>query len=68
MQGCVASAGCPPPPNKNSGYAGVSKRIESGLDIDVISLDFQTAFDKVSHKCLLLNVEKAGIQGPISFL
>ena len=43
----------------------LSKRIEDGLDTDVINLDFQKAFDKVSHKRLLLKVEKAGIQGPI---
>ena len=43
----------------------LSKRIEDGLDTDVIYLDFQKAFDKVSHRRLLLKVEKAGIQGPI---
>ena len=43
----------------------ISKRIEEGLDTDIIYLDFQKAFDKVPHKSLLLNLEAAGIRGSI---
>ena len=37
----------------------ISKRIEEGLDTDIIYLDFQKAFDKVPHKRLLLKLEAA---------
>ena len=43
----------------------ISKRIEEGLDTDIIYLDFQKAFDKVPHKRLLLKLEAAGIRGSI---
>ena len=41
----------------------ISKRIEDGLDTDVIYLDFQKAFDKVPHRRLLLKLAAAGIKG-----
>ena len=38
-----------------------------GLDnrklVDIVFLDFQNAFDKVPHKCLLLKLKGMGIDG-----
>ena len=42
-----------------------SRLIEDGTCIDVIYLDFQKAFDKVPHKCLMNKLKVYGIQGNV---
>ena len=39
----------------------ITKRIDEGSPIDIIYLDFQKAFDKVSHQLLLLKSKARGI-------
>ena len=41
----------------------LSKRIDSGLCTDIVYLDFQKAFDKVSHKRLLPKLKAAVSRG-----
>ena len=41
----------------------LAKSLNKGEQIDVILLDFQKAFDKVSHSKLLFKFHKYGIQG-----
>ena len=41
----------------------ISKRIEEGLDTDIIYLDFQKTFDKVPHSALKL--EAARVSGDL---
>ena len=40
-----------------------SRVIDDGINIDVIYLDFQEAFDKVLHQHLLSNLRAYGIRG-----
>ena len=42
-----------------------SRVIEDGTSIDVIYLDFQKAFDKVPHRCLMTKLKAYGIQGNV---
>ena len=41
------------------------RHVDTGAQINVISLDFSKAFDKVPHQRLFLNLAHYGIQGPI---
>jgi len=41
----------------------VAEYLDSGELVDVIYLDFQKAFDKVTHKRLIARLEEIGIQG-----
>ena len=43
----------------------VSSYINRGIPVDVIYLDFQSAFDEVPHKRLLANVESMKISGMV---
>jgi len=41
----------------------VSSYINRGIPVDVVNLDFQNVFNKMSHRRLLANVEQMGING-----
>jgi hypothetical protein len=43
----------------------IGKQLDRGKQIDVIYLDMSKAFDKVSHKCLLLRLREFGFGGNI---
>ena len=43
----------------------VSECIDKGIPVHVIYLDFQKAFNKVPHKCLVAKVHAHGIQGSV---
>ena len=43
----------------------LSKRIEEGLDTDIVYLDLKKTFDKVPHMRLLTKLRAAGIHGSI---
>ena len=40
--------------------------IDQGYPVDVVFLDFQKAFDKVTHERLLLNIRALGIEGNVA--
>ena len=40
-----------------------TKLIDDNINIDVVYLDFQKAFDKVPHKCLLAKLKAYGLNG-----
>ena len=42
-------------------FEEITKWIDEGLQVDIIYLDFQKAFDKVPHKRLLLKLKAHGI-------
>ena len=42
-----------------------TKWLDEGKSFDVLYLDFSKAFDKVSHKRLLVKLEEAGIKGKV---
>ena len=44
----------------------VTKAIDDGKPLDVIYLDFNKAFDKVSHTRLLHKIESHGIRGNVA--
>ena len=43
----------------------VSKFLDKGLSMDILYNDFQKAFDSVTHKILLKNMEAYRIRGPV---
>ena len=43
----------------------LAKSLDGGKQIDCILLDFSKAFDKVSHKHLIIKLQHYGVQGPI---
>ena len=43
-----------------------TKLLDSKNNLDIIYLDLQKAFDKVSHKKLLYKLNKIGISGQIA--
>ena len=43
----------------------VSNYIDQGIPVDVIYLDFQKAFDKVSHTKLIVKMKRYGVGGEI---
>ena len=43
----------------------VTNYLDSGYPVDVIYLDFQKAFDKVSHQRLLMKLAAHGLGGDI---
>ena len=47
-------------------FEGVTKKVDEGSAVDVVSMDFSKAFDKVPHGRLLHKVKSHGIQGEVS--
>jgi hypothetical protein len=43
----------------------VQNNVDANIPVDVIYLDFQKAFDKVSHKLLGFKLNECGIRGPL---
>ena len=43
----------------------VSNYVDQGIPVDVIYLDFQKAFDKVSHTKLIGKMKRYGVSGEI---
>ena len=43
----------------------VTNYIDQGYPIDIIYLDFQKAFDKVSHERLMMKIDALGITGEV---
>ena len=43
----------------------VSNYVDQGIPVDVIYLDFQKAFDKVSHTKLIVKMKRYGVSGEI---
>ena len=43
----------------------ITKRVDDGSPVDVVYLDFQKAFDKVSHERLLLKLKSHGIRNNV---
>ena len=46
-------------------FEDVTSRVDRGEPVDVVYLDFQEAFDKVSHNRLLCKVKAHGIAGNV---
>jgi len=46
-------------------FLEVTNFIDSGYPVEVVYLDFQKAFDKVSHRRLIMKLEAHGIDGDI---
>ena len=44
----------------------ITDYVDNGCPVDVLYLDFQKAFDKVPHQCLLSKLEANGITGKVS--
>lgn len=46
-------------------FGRVKKRVDERELVDIIYLDFQKAFDKVSHKRLLRKLSSRGVRGEV---
>ena len=46
-------------------FEEVTRKLDKGEPVDVIYLDFQKAFDKVSHRRLLNKLRAHGVKGKI---
>ena len=46
-------------------YYDLSSSFDHGKDVDVIYVDFEKAFDTVSHPKLLLKLHAYGVRGPL---
>ena len=47
-------------------YEAVSDWVDEGKAVDIVSLDFKKAFDKVSHRRLLAKVRACGVVGQVA--